>query len=65
MPKATIRGCHVLTVTPVAEPLYVAQLSSLLIGLITNGQEKRIIVIADVYLAGEKRLFRALIDNGT
>jgi hypothetical protein len=42
----------------------VAQLSSLPTGLTTNGQEKRIVVMADVCLAGEKRPLRALIDNG-
>jgi hypothetical protein len=42
----------------------VAQLSSLPIGLTTNGQEKRIVVKADVCMPGEKRALCALIDNG-
>jgi hypothetical protein len=42
----------------------VAQLSLLPIGPTTNGQEKRIMVKADVYMPGEKRTLRALIDNG-
>jgi hypothetical protein len=49
---------------PVAEPLHVAQLSSLLTGPVTNGHEKRIVVEADVYVPGGKHALSALVDNG-
>jgi hypothetical protein len=42
----------------------VAQLSSLSTGPATNGQEKRIVVEADVCMAEGKRPLHALIDNG-
>jgi transposase InsO family protein len=42
----------------------VAQLSSLPIGPATKGQEKRIVVNADLCRTGGKHTFRALIDNG-
>jgi hypothetical protein len=42
----------------------VAQLSSLLIGPLTKGREKRIVVEADFCRIGGKHTLRVLIDNG-